>query len=116
MTKNPFLRFAFAALLVGFALPAPAKAAIATFDMTGPTVTPGSAAFEVFLSFSGLPADRIESIQLSVVRSSALITAPNFSRFSFTPNPVALPTWSELAPFSPSGFDLLVPADPINGP
>lgn len=94
----------------------PASGAFVTFDLSASTVTPTTASFEVFLGFTGQPGDRVEAIQLSVVGSSPQLTSPNFGRFTFAPNASALPGWAELAPIAGSGFNLLAPLDPINGP
>jgi len=94
----------------------PASAAFVTFDLGAPTVTPTTATFSVLMGFTGLTGDRLEAIQLSVVGSSPSLTSSNFSRFTFTPNAAALPGWSQLAPITGSGFNLLAPDDPLNGP
>ncbi|MFO0954534.1 MAG: PEP-CTERM sorting domain-containing protein [Isosphaeraceae bacterium] len=111
-------RAGIALLVIGvlFGGPRTATAAFVTFDLSAPTVTATTATFEVFMAFSGGASDRVEAIQLSVLGSSPALTASNFSRFSFTPSATGLPGWVELAPIAGTGFNLLAPLDPVNGP
>jgi hypothetical protein len=89
------------------------------FSLGTPTVTANSAVFAVTLSFGGSPSDDLDGVQLSVVGSDPALTksGTDYSRFSFQLNTANVPGWSEQAPIGGStGFDLILPTDPINGP
>jgi hypothetical protein len=91
-----------------------------SFTLGNPVVTASSAVFDVTLNFGGSSGDNLFGIQMSVVGSDPLLTksATDYSRFSFQLDTANLPAgWSELAPIGvTTGFDLIAPNDPINGP
>ncbi len=93
-------------------------AASVTITLENPAVSASSAVFNVDLSFQGNPSDLLNAVVLSVVGSDPALTAggTDYSRFGFQLNTAAVPGWSELAPISPSGFDLNAPDDPTKGP
>jgi hypothetical protein len=91
-----------------------------SFSLGNPVVTSTTAVFDVTLNFGGSSSDNLFGIQLSVVGSDPLLTksGTDYSRFSFQLDTANLPAgWSELAPIGAStGFNLIAPNDPINGP
>jgi len=85
-----------------------------TIDLGTPSVSATSASFDVSITFPGGAGDQIEAFQVSVLGSDPLLTGggTDFTRFVFTPDPVTLPSWFELAPVSASGVGLFIPSDP----
>lgn len=76
---------------------APARAGVVTFEfgLSTPTFTATGATLDVLLGFDGNVGDQIETYQLSIIGSSAELTNPDFSRFSFAAanSPAPLGDW-----------------------
>jgi hypothetical protein len=107
----------FAGCVLSLMLVEQVSAGVITFGLETPEVTSGTAAFNVTVDFQGDLGDQIESFQLSVIGSDTLLTDgdTNFSRFSFLPDAVNLPTWFEFVPLA-SGLGFYAPLDPFAGP
>lgn len=105
-------------LLVALGPHATARAALLASFGT-PTYVGSTAQVPIEATFSGAPADTLEALQLSLIGSDPALTAggTDFSRFAFAIDGTTLVNWSASPPdIGTSGFTLLAPNDPINGP